>query len=199
MASWSQQRFVDQRCGQTWLDSFAEQNKFYSTTKPLGFVQVATWNDYEEGTTIESGIDNCLDVTAGVAGTSLQWSLSGAGMENTIDHYTVFISKDGVGLMPLLDVSTETSAVDLSRFTLPAGNYQLFVKAVGKPSILNKMSAAAPFTVRLSKAAKNAPRRPRLVTETSTFTGASTAARPSAVRSMTTRYSQSRKSGFAER
>ncbi len=62
-------------------------------------MQLVTWNDYEEGTEIESGIDNCVSVSAAMAGNSLQWKI--AGSEDTIDHYRVYVSSDGQNLMPL--------------------------------------------------------------------------------------------------
>jgi PKD repeat protein len=142
LATWSANRVVDPQCGQTWLMKWADQSKWYSTSKPLQQIQIATWNDYEEGTTIESGIDNCVTVNAVVVGTSVTWSLAGAGLENTIDHYTVFISADGQNLMPLADVPTATHSLDLDPYKFLKGNYAVYVKAVGKPAITNKMSNA---------------------------------------------------------
>jgi PKD repeat protein len=145
LASWSKNRVVDQQCGQTWLASTAELSKFYSSSNQLPFLQIPTWNDYEEGTTIESGIDNCVSVTASASGNSLQWQLGGAGLENTIDHYTAFISTDGENLMPLKDIPIGTYSLDLSQFDLAAGNYTFYVKAVGKASLKNQMSNAAAY------------------------------------------------------
>ena len=61
-ASWSENRVMDQQCGQTWLDTFARVNRYFSDLHPLDYLQVVTWNDYEEGTAIESGIENCVAV-----------------------------------------------------------------------------------------------------------------------------------------
>jgi len=60
LAIWGTNRVIDQNCGQTWLQSFNEVGKFYSSGNQLPAMQIATWNDYEEGTTIEPGIDNCV-------------------------------------------------------------------------------------------------------------------------------------------
>ena len=92
---------MDQRCGQTWLQTFAKINSLYNSTNQLAAMQLVTWNDYEEGTEIESGIDNCVSVSAAMAGSSLQWKITGS--ENTIDHYRVYVSSDGQNLMPLAD------------------------------------------------------------------------------------------------
>lgn len=146
LATWSQNRVTDYSCGQTWLNSMAELGKYYSTSNPLPYLQLPTWNDYEEGTSIESGIDNCVTVSAATSGNSLQWTLGGAGLENTIDHYTAFVSTDGENLMPLGDVPAGTHSLDLSQFNLAGGNYTFYVKAVGKPSLKNQMSNAATYT-----------------------------------------------------
>jgi hypothetical protein len=76
------------------LASLNEVSKFYSSNHQLAALQIVTWNDYEEGTAIESGIDNCVYLTPAISGSSLGWTVGG-GNENTIDHYTVFLSTDG--------------------------------------------------------------------------------------------------------
>ena len=61
-------------------------------------------------------------------------------------HYTVFISTDGQNLSPLIDIPAGTHAVDLSKLNLSASTtYFVFVKAVGLPSIQNKMSPAIAY------------------------------------------------------
>jgi PKD repeat protein len=138
LALWTANRIMNQNCGQTWLSTFAELSKYYSASNELANFQVATWNDYEEGTEIESGIDNCVTVSGGMSGTVVNWGIT--GQENTIDHYTVFISTDGQNLMPVADVPAGTHSLDLSGYGFGAANYTLYVKAVGKPSLTNKMS-----------------------------------------------------------
>ena len=61
-SAWGENRLIDQRCGQTWLQSLAAATNYYSSTKQLPFLQIATWNDYNEGTPIEDGIGNCYTV-----------------------------------------------------------------------------------------------------------------------------------------
>jgi hypothetical protein len=107
-------------------------------------LQLVTWNDYEESTEIETGIDNCVAVSASVAGNQLSWTLS--GNENTIDHYTPFILVDGINLMALPDVAAGVHSFDLSSYHFAAGSYSVFVKAVGKASMKNHMSSAAAYT-----------------------------------------------------
>lgn len=145
LASWSAKRFADPQCGQLWLSKWADQNKWFSTAKPLAHIQIATWNDYEEGSTIESGIDNCLTVSADVLGETVHWALNGIGQENTIDHYSIFLTQDGQNLMKIADVPTGIDTFDLSPYKFVKGSYTVYVQAVGKPAILNKMSQPASY------------------------------------------------------
>ena len=139
LASWGTDRVIDQDCGQTWIQSLNEIGKFHSTGNQLPILQIPTWNDYEEGTAIEMGIDNCAFLAPSQSGSTISWAVN--GQENTIDHYTVFISTDGQNLSPLIDIAAGTHSVDLSKLQLSANTtYLVFVKAVGLPSIQNKMS-----------------------------------------------------------
>lgn len=139
LASWGLNRVVGQQCGQTWLQTFSMINSYYNSGNQLPILQLVTWNDYEEGTELESGIDNCLIVSASISGSLLNWNVK--GYENTVDHYVVYFSADNQNLLELNTVSAGTHAMDLSPYTLASGS--LFVQAVGKPSIKNQMSAPA--------------------------------------------------------
>ena len=95
-------------------------------TGRLDVVQVATWHDYEEGSEIQSGIDNCQTTEASVTGSRLSWNVADA---STLDHYTAFISADGSNLMPLGDFSIGTNSLDLAPFNFAPGRYKVFVKS----------------------------------------------------------------------
>jgi len=144
LAAWGSGRIMSQQCGQTWLDTFAKVNSLYGPDNPLDSMQVVTWNDYEEGTEIESGIDNCLSLDASVSGNALQWSLSGD--ESGVSLYKVFISKDGQHLMKIAQVPAGQHAMNMCSFPLAARAYTLYVKAIGKPSLANHTSAAVSYT-----------------------------------------------------
>ena len=143
LASWGQNRIMGQQCGQTWLSTFSELNGYYDSGTPLANLQLVTWNDYEEGTEIETGIDNCVKVSASLSGSSLQWSITGS--ESTIDHYLVYISTDGQNLMVLNSMPVGSRNLDLSSYGLGTGSYTLYVEAVGKPTIKNQMSGAVGY------------------------------------------------------
>jgi PKD repeat protein len=64
-----------------------------------------------------------------------------------VDHFTVFASQDGANLMWLADLPTSTTSLDLATFGLNAGNYTIFVKAVGKATLTNKTSSGVPLTI----------------------------------------------------
>jgi hypothetical protein len=144
LASWGSDRIMPQQCGQTWLETFANANSIYSSGKQLPYFQLVTWNDYEEGTEIESGIDNCVSISASVSGNGLQWQIGGS--ESAIDHYTVYISADGENLMQLAQLESDSSSLNLCSFPIPSGNYQLFVQAVGRPSLANRITGAINYS-----------------------------------------------------
>jgi len=137
-ASWGKGRVIDQRCGQTWLQTFELAGRFYSASHQLPALIIPTWNDYEEGTEIESGIDNCVEVKASIrGGDTLVWNISGS--ENTIDHIAVLQQKSSewseVAKFPPAQHSITLHDLHVSPET---GN--LCVVAVGKPSMQNHSS-----------------------------------------------------------
>lgn len=144
LASWGSGRVMGQQCGQTWLQTFSQVNSIYSQGIQLPYLQLVTWNDYEEATEMESGIDNCFSLQASVSGNSLQWAINGD--ERTIDHYTVYASTDGENLAKLAETQPGTHSVDLCSLNIPAGNFQLFVQAAGKPSMANRMPGPVNYT-----------------------------------------------------
>jgi hypothetical protein len=58
-ASWSLNRRIDQRCGKTLQDTLRVFDENNDPKRPIPFVLIATWNDYEEGTAIENGLAHC--------------------------------------------------------------------------------------------------------------------------------------------
>jgi hypothetical protein len=58
-ASWSLNRHMSRRCGKTLEDTLAIAKQNESGSNPMPFLMLATWNDYEEGTTVENGVANC--------------------------------------------------------------------------------------------------------------------------------------------
>jgi hypothetical protein len=55
-ASWSENRYMDRRCGRTFEQTLSYHRRYFDEKDPLPFMLIATWNDHEEGTAIERGI-----------------------------------------------------------------------------------------------------------------------------------------------
>jgi hypothetical protein len=146
IASWAPPggRHVPQFCGQTWLKSFQEAGRYFSADNQLPALQIVTWNDYEEGTAIEPGIDNCVSITSWMSASRLNWSITGD--ESTVDHYTIFASLDGTNLATVGNFEAGTTGVELNELGLSAADYQFYVKAVGKASMANHMSSAVAYS-----------------------------------------------------
>jgi hypothetical protein len=145
IALWGSHRLIDQQCGATWLQSIAEANQFYSPKTQMTGIQLVTWNDYEEGTEFETGISNCVKLSVSARGTKALWTVEGDA--STIDHYTVFVSRDGENLMPIADLAPDVRSLDLAKFSLDPADYTVYVKAVGKPSLTNHVSEGRKLTI----------------------------------------------------
>lgn len=158
-------KILPPRCGRTWLDSFGPVNSTSWGTNIPNSISIDTWNDYDEGSQIESGIENCWNVdTPSISSGAIHWAISsfdpdGTGPQlktdattDTIDHFTVYISGDGVTppdstgehLAKVQDVAVQNgvTSYSLPLPTLPSGTYLFYVQAVGKNSIKNKFSSS---------------------------------------------------------
>jgi hypothetical protein len=147
---------IPARCGQTWLDTFARANAAFSTTKQLPFLQIATWNDYDEGHEIETGIENCWSVNASMQpGSSVvSWSLVVANVQtnaaanatiNTVDHFEIW-TIDSSNQTKSASVPATATSFDLALLNLASGTYQVIVYEVSKPSIRNQASDVVSYT-----------------------------------------------------
>ncbi len=58
-ASWSRNRHMNPRCGRTLEDSLQMFRRYYDGSRPLPFLMIETWNDYEEGTNVEGAGKGC--------------------------------------------------------------------------------------------------------------------------------------------
>ncbi len=52
-AKWGLNRHMQSACGKTLDETLNFYQRFYDNTKPLPFLMIETWNDYEEGTAVE--------------------------------------------------------------------------------------------------------------------------------------------------
>lgn len=147
LAQWGQDRIMDQSCGQTWMQSLTASNQFYGNST-LPYLEIDTWNDYNEGTEIESGIDNCYTVSATVSGQTLSWSLnasSSLASVTTVAHIEIYDSTDGQ-TASLLATQPAALSGTYSLSGLPPGKHSLYVRMVGKNSILNRISSGVSYS-----------------------------------------------------
>ena len=144
-ASWSGNRVIAQQCGQVLLNTANEISKYFGGTKPqLPYLQVITWNDYEEGTSVEEGIDNCYTVNSSITGNLLSWSLVASdpvyASTSTVHHFTVYYADASNKLYVAADnLSVGTNSLDLST-VVPPGTWTIYVEMAGQPLIINRMS-----------------------------------------------------------
>jgi hypothetical protein len=144
-ANWGGGRIMDQQCGKTWIDSLTESNSYYQGGIP--WLHIATWNDYSEGTEIETGIDNCYTVSAGVSRSSLNWQLNASSASaslSTVSHVEIYDSLDGANLT-LLGTQPAAASGTYSLSNLSHGTHTLFVRMIGKNSILNRISSGVAY------------------------------------------------------
>ena len=58
-ASWSLNRHISGRCGQTYREGMDLWKQYFPAGQVIPFMLIQTWNDYEEGSQIETGIPSC--------------------------------------------------------------------------------------------------------------------------------------------
>jgi hypothetical protein len=149
-ASWSANRVIAQQCGQVLLNTSNEISKYFGGTNPqIPYVQVITWNDYEEGTAAEDGIDNCYTVGSSLSGNILSWSLVASdptyASTSTVHHFNVYFADAGNNLYPAAtNLAVSTTSLDLSSL-VPAGTWTMYVEMVGQPLIINRMSSGVTY------------------------------------------------------
>jgi hypothetical protein len=153
-----------QSCGKRYIDWVNKISAVYSASgfRTLDGLLVDTWNDYEEGTEVETGIDNCMNptspITMTVTGNQLHWDVhfatygSSSGSPVTIDHYDLYyanpnnesqLHKFGSESCGSASCDATLNGGDPNLETIPSGTYKIYIKAVGKPNILNHMNAPA--------------------------------------------------------
>jgi len=152
-ASWGTNRVTAQQCGQTLLKTGGLIGNYYDSRRPLEFLGVPTWNDYEEGSEVETGIDNCYTVSTSISGNVVSWSLNAAdsyATPATIDHFTVYYGDRHDNLYVVRDnIPVNTTSLELGGF--PPGTWNIYVRMVAKPLFMNRISEAVPYSTRAAK------------------------------------------------
>lgn len=135
LAPWAKPRhYVPQSCGDTWLQTFDLINQNFNVTHQLPFLQLITWNDYEEGTALEPGIDNCVTLQTHLSGRALAVKLSHTA---TVDHLELYETLAEGGFRITNRYMPETSVI-----SFPASaSGTFYLKAVGKPFFKDVVSS----------------------------------------------------------
>jgi len=141
--SFGSNRVIAQRCGQTLLNtSSLIGTDGYNSGSQLEYVGIPTWNDYEEGTEVETGIDNCYRPTSTRSGNIVSWSLNPAdatyATTSTISKFIVW-SADTNGNLTLVkdNIPAGSTSTDVTGL-IPAGSNALYLQMVSKPMFLNR-------------------------------------------------------------
>jgi hypothetical protein len=143
---------IDAQCGKTWLTYLKEPGtQGFGTGHQLQALEIATFDDYDEGTETETGIDNCVSsFSASLTGTTVSWSIlfNAPGDESTIDHYAIFYSTDGsTGQNLTLLTNVAVNSANGGNYSFDVGTglpspTVIYVKAVGKSMVTNHIAEA---------------------------------------------------------
>jgi hypothetical protein len=143
-ASWGSDRVIAQQCGQVLgFTAAAISTAGYSSSSQLQYAQIATWNDYEEATEVETGINNCLSVgTPLIFGGNISWTVLKSdpvyGSLDTLNSISIYT---GTSTPTTLYVSgLSPSATTHTAPTLTVGQHA-WIYLVGGPLIQNSLSA----------------------------------------------------------
>jgi hypothetical protein len=101
----------------------------YGVSNQLPYLLLPTWNDYEEGTAIETGIDNCWRIASATLSSGsdpvFSWTLSQTSTYasvSTIDHYRIWRGT-GNGNLTLVQDNIPASATSFNMENLPLCGY----------------------------------------------------------------------------
>ncbi len=143
-ANWGSNRVIAQQCGQVLgFTAAAISTAGYSSSSQLQYVQLATWNDYEEGTEVETGIDNCITVgRPTISSGTLSWSLikSDATYANTstIGSFSIYTGSSSPTTLYASGIAA--SATSYSPAPTLAAGQNAWVEMIGQPLIQNRLS-----------------------------------------------------------
>ena len=151
---------IAQQCGQVLIDTANEIGDYFPKQGfVLPYVQIATFNDYEEGTEVETGIDNCYsisNISVNQSTDTLNWTLSSSDSHanvDTINNYNLWWADPNDPQQHLTLVTNSISRTATSLNLLPyfpitqtTHVVNLYLEMVGMPLITNKMSQAVSYT-----------------------------------------------------
>lgn len=109
-------------------------------------MQWPTWSDWEEGTQVETGIENNFAVSGQINSSNLlSWTIA-SGDERTIDHYEIYATLNGgVNAAFIGNVTNGVHQTNLTSVGFPPGSYKLYIDCIGKPCIRDHISPAVSY------------------------------------------------------
>lgn len=147
---------LSQMCGKSWLNTLSAPalndpltgSVFLDATHVLPAYSANTWDDYEEGTEIQTGIDNCYTTTASATNRILSWQINTSNAdatEDTIQQYEIFqdtptVTFARIATIDRSDPRFTTKQFDVSSFIVSPPNW-FYVQARGKASITDHLSS----------------------------------------------------------
>ena len=149
-ASWGSNRVIAQQCGQVLVDTSGVINWAHTSLNyAVEYAQVATWNDYEEGTEVETGVDNCYRVQNAAYSQStnkLTWQLNPTSGNSshvslsTVHGYTVWKANSSGTLTSIASLGASATSLSNVSSLVGTGSWTLYVEMVGMPLVINRMS-----------------------------------------------------------
>ena len=136
--SWSMGKYLPSSNGLCVVQRAATINA--SIPPNMTRMQWTTWSDWEEGTQIESGIENGVALAAQVNTNHILTWTNTAGDERTIDHYELYATTNGINAAYLGSVRTGVYQTNLNLVGMASGSYQLYVDAVAKACLRDHIS-----------------------------------------------------------
>jgi hypothetical protein len=144
--SWSEGKMMPGDSGKCLLS----QASVVNANIPVNCIGIlwATWDDWEEGSAIESGVENNIVITEKIAGQVVSWTVAGGtGDESTIHAYKILASADGVNATVLTTILRgNAKAFDLSTISGWTMPYTIYVVAVGEANIRSHISNGVLYT-----------------------------------------------------
>lgn len=148
--AWSLGKYISQQQGFTWVDMWNANNNFIAGGGKLDYIGIVTWDDYQEGSAVQTGIRTNVAISAALSSGIITFSVTGD--ERTVRQYNLWGTTDGVNITQLAVVFPGVAKqFDLSKLPglTASGNYTLYVEAQGMPSLQNHL-ASQTFTQTLT-------------------------------------------------
>jgi hypothetical protein len=151
LASWGTGRITNQRNGQEWLDRLAAINAAWNSGDQLEHLLIQTWNDYEEGSEVETGVYAGLDTIAVSLALNgdMSWSIPSANAD-AIAHVIIWSTQDATNITRryiVVGSSAQTGSVNLNTLGMAAGSYTFYAQAVGRSFFQNGFSSPVSYTI----------------------------------------------------